>query len=118
MRRVGFAWCVMVCVGGCAAPARLPVEAGAGLKPELPAPERALIPIIHVAKATGWSTGTKPTVAAGLYVSQLAAHLEHPRWLYVLPNGDVLVAETNGPARPDDSKGLRAKIQSYFSKKA
>src|ERR1051325_443696 len=117
MRRISRMF-VIGALGACASPAKLPVEAGTGTKPQLPAPHTALIPIIHVAKAVGWSTGSKPTVAAGLYVSQLAAQLDHPRWLYVLPNGDVLVAETNAPPRPDEGKGLRAKIQAHFAKVA
>ena len=42
-----------------------------------------------------------------LAVSAFASGLDHPRWLYVLPNGDVLVAETNAPPRPDDGKGIK-----------
>lgn len=47
-----------------------------------------------------------------------ASDLDHPRWLYVLPNGDVLVAETNAPPRPDDGKGIRGLVFNYFMKKA
>ena len=74
--------------------------------------------MVHVATATGWPTGAKPVAAEGLYVSQLAAKLNHPRWLYVLPNGDVLVAETNAPPRPDDGKGIKAKFTKFFAKRA
>ncbi|EGH48757.1 L-sorbosone dehydrogenase, partial [Pseudomonas syringae pv. pisi str. 1704B] len=48
-----------------------------------------------------------PVAAPGTQVAAFAENLDHPRWLYVLPNGDVLVAETNSPAKPDDSKGIR-----------
>ena len=48
-----------------------------------------------------------PTAAAGTQVAAFADGLDHPRWLYVLPNGDVLVAETNAPPKPDDAKGIR-----------
>jgi glucose/arabinose dehydrogenase len=54
----------------------------------------------------GWPTDGKPSATSGLSVSAYAARLDHPRWLYVLPNGDVLVAETNGPPRPEDGRGI------------
>ena len=78
----------------CNGSAKLPLESGIGPNPTLPAPRKSLIPVVRVAKAEGWVPGTKPVAAPDLYVSQLAANLVHPRWLYVLPNGDVLVAET------------------------
>jgi glucose/arabinose dehydrogenase len=101
----------------CGGSAKLPLEAGIGPNPELPAPRRSLIPVVKVAKAEGWSTGTKPLAAPDLYVSQLAANLVHPRWLYVLPNGDVLVAETNAPPAPKE-KGIRAWFMARYFKKA
>jgi len=97
----------------CGGSAKLPLEAGIGPNPELPAPRKSLIPVVKVAKAEGWATGTKPVAAADLYVSQLAANLVHPRWLYVLPNGDVLVAETNAPPAPKE-KGIRAWFMRRF----
>lgn len=90
--------------------ATLPEAAGYGPHPTLPAPTRQIIPTIHFAKAAGWPTGAKPVAAEGLTVEAFAEHLDHPRWLYVLPNGDVLVAETNGPAKPDDTKGIRGAV--------
>ena len=66
----------------------------------LPAPNPTLVPTIHIARAKGWPGGTAPTPAAGLAVAAYASGLEHPRWLDVLPNGDVLVAETNAPPKP------------------
>ena len=87
--------------------AKLPAIAGYGPKPDLPAPNPTLIPTINQAKGVGWPAGAKPTPASGLAVAAFADKLTHPRWLYVLPNGDVLVAETNSPPKPDDMKGLR-----------
>jgi glucose/arabinose dehydrogenase len=87
--------------------ATLPVEAGIGPKPQLPAPNEQRIPTVDIAPARGWSAGEQPTPAAGLAVQAFARDLDHPRWLHVLPNGDVLVAETNAPERPDQRKGLR-----------
>ena len=99
---------------GCSEMARRPVEAGMGPRPDLPPPVTSLVPTINVAEATGWPEGGKPTPAPGFQVNAFASGFEHPRWLYVLPNGDVLVAETNAPPRPKEGKGLRG----FFMKKA
>ena len=87
--------------------AKLPALAGYGPEPTLPAPNPTLIPTINQASGVGWPAGKTPTPAAGLAVAAFADKLTHPRWLYVLPNGDVLVAETNSPPKPDDMKGVR-----------
>jgi glucose/arabinose dehydrogenase len=87
--------------------AKLPASAGIGPNPTLPAPNPTLIPTINQADAIGWPAGGKPVAGPGLSVSAFASGLDHSRWLYVLPNGDVLVAETNSPPKPDDMKGLR-----------
>ncbi len=102
----------------CAGPARLPVEAGIGFSPQLPQPENALIPAIKVAKATGWPTGLTPAAASDLKVNAFADGLDHPRWLYVLPNGDVLVAETNGPGTDPGPPGIKGYFFKQFKKKA
>jgi glucose/arabinose dehydrogenase len=80
---------------------------GVGPDPVLPDPERQLVPTVNVAKAVGWPAGGKPQPAPGLIVTPFATGLEHPRWLLVLPNGDVLVAETNAPPKPEDRKGIK-----------
>ncbi|HYX25946.1 MAG TPA: sorbosone dehydrogenase family protein [Thermoanaerobaculia bacterium] len=103
---------------GCASAARLPVSAGTGPHPALPAPDKALIPVVHVVTAKGWPQGGKPVAAAGTAVAALAQGLDHPRWLYVLPNGDVLVAETDAPERPADNKGIKGWFFKHFQKKA
>ncbi len=94
----------------------LPV--GFGPQPVLPAPETQLIPTVNVAPVQRWTTAQRPFVAAGLAVQAYARDLDHPRWLYVLPNGDVLVAETNAPPKPDDSKGIKGAIMQMQMKKA
>ena len=78
---------------GCAGSADQPVSVGYGRSPDLPKPQTALIPAVNVAEATGWASGETPRAADGLEVVAFADGLSHPRWLYVLPNGDVLVAE-------------------------
>jgi len=90
-----------------------------GANPTLPAPEKKLLPLVQIATATGWPANAMPTPAAGLAVRPFAQGLVHPRWLYVLPNGDVLVAETNAPAnRPLDGRGIKAKVQKRVMAKA
>jgi glucose/arabinose dehydrogenase len=109
---------VAALASGCGATARLPVSAGTGPNPVLPAPKTSLIPVVHVVSAKGWPAEGKPIAAAGTTVAAFARGLDHPRWLYVLPNGDVLVAETNAPPRPDASKGLKGWFFKRFQKKA
>ena len=104
-------------VAGCEK-ARLPVESGMGPTPELPAPRKSLVPTVKIAPAKGWPAGGKPVAAAGMNVNAFATGLKHPRWLHVLPNGDVLVAETNAPPKPDDSKGMRGWFMKRSMKKA
>ncbi|MFD2438800.1 hypothetical protein [Modicisalibacter luteus] len=83
----------------CGDVARLPVSAGTGPDPVLPAPSETLFPTVNIAPAQRWPTGEKPKAAPGTEVVAFADGLDHPRWLYVLPNGDVLVAETNRPPK-------------------
>lgn len=100
----------------CANHAQAPKVNTYGPDPILPEPSTSLIPTVKVAKAKPWSEGQMPTAAAGFKVQAYATGLDHPRWLYVLPNGDVLVAESNAPARPQDSKGIKAKIMGLVMK--
>src|SRR5262245_32575230 len=92
---------------GCAERSRLPTNADVGPQPILPEPTTTLVPTVKIAPAKGWPDGVGPTPAAGLTVRAFATGLDHPRWLYVLPNGDVLVAETNAPPRPEDGRGVK-----------
>jgi glucose/arabinose dehydrogenase len=90
----------------CGEEATLPASAGIGPDPQLPPPHETLFPTINIAPAKGWPAGASPAAAATLRVASFAAGLDHPRWLFVLPNGDVLVAETNAPPKPEDGKGI------------
>jgi glucose/arabinose dehydrogenase len=105
-------------LAGCGDHATLPLAAGTGPHPVLPPPNVTLLPTVNVAPATGWPAGSAPTAAPGLAVSLYADGLDHPRWLAVLPNGDVLVAETDGPERPDDAKGLRGWLTKLVMRRA
>jgi glucose/arabinose dehydrogenase len=103
---------------GCAETARLPESATTGPDPTLPEPTRTLIPTVKIAPAKGWPEGLTPRAAAGIQVSAFAKGFKHPRWIYVLPNGDVLVAETNAPERPEEGKGIKGRAMTHFMKKA
>jgi len=105
-------------VSACASAAQLPLSAGVGPQPNLPPPKTSVLPLVKVATAKGWPAGGKPIAAEGTTVAAFAQGLEHPRWLYVLPNGDVLVAETNAPKRPDDNKGIKGWFFDRFQKQA
>jgi glucose/arabinose dehydrogenase len=103
---------------GCGDEAKLPFSAGVGPDPKLPPPNQTLIPTVNIAPAKGWAAGEKPIAAPGLAVAALADKLDHPRWLYVLPNGDVLAAETNAPERPEDDTGVFGLIAQLIMKRA
>ncbi|CAI8939708.1 L-sorbosone dehydrogenase [Pseudomonas sp. IT-P74] len=94
-------------LAACGETSRLQVSDGTGPSPRLPEPNKTLVPTVNIAPAIGWPQGAKPVAATGTQVAAFAEDLDHPRWLYVLPNGDVLVAETNAPPKPEDGKGIR-----------
>jgi len=100
---------IVLVLSGCSAASKYPISASYGPQPVLPKPQSSLIPTVNIAPAKGWPKGVTPTPAEGLKVQAYAQGLDHPRWLYVLPNGDVLVAETDAPPKPDDTKGIRGK---------
>ncbi len=102
----------------CGGGARLTVAEGSGPNPTLPAPAKSFIPVVNIAPAKGWPADGKPIAAAGTTVVRFAEQLDHPRWVYVLPNGDVLVAETNAPPKPDDGKGIKGWLMKIMMKRA
>ncbi len=114
---LGFLALVFIDLGAGASPAQDP-SISYGPDPELPPAEKPLIPVLNAPNAIGWAEGQKPIPAEGLEVTAFAGELDHPRWLYVLPNGDVLVAETNAPKRPDDAKGIKGVIFKFFQRNA
>lgn len=112
------AMAAMLSLAGCAAPATLPTSASIGPDPALPAPTQSLIPMVDIAPAEGWAEGTAPIAAPGMVVNRFADGLDHPRWLLVLPNGDVLVAETNGPPGKSGITGIKGMVMGVVMKKA
>lgn len=89
-----------------------------GPDPQLPEPKSKLVPTMNVAPAKPWSQNEMPTVASGLKVSAYARGLNHPRWLYVLPNDDVLVAENNAPTKQDSGGGIKDAVKKKLQEKA
>jgi glucose/arabinose dehydrogenase len=117
MKRPGFIIIALILTGGgvlalvsCGESAKLPLSAGFGPQPQLPPPVVTVFPTVKIAQAVGWHADERPTPAPGLAVRAFGTRLDHPRKIYVLPNGDVLVAETNAPSKPADSPGLRGFI--------
>lgn len=107
---------VTLLIGACGGNSQLPVSAGIGPDPELPPPQNSLVPLVNIATVERWKDGAQPIPAAGLAVNAFASGLDHPRWLFLLPNGDVLVAETNAQRRKPRS--LYDRIQTAVLKRA
>ena len=107
---------VALALAACGDIAKLSESAGTGPDPQLPDPTRSVVPTVNIAPAQGWPSGGKPIAAEGLAVEAFATGLDHPRWLLVLPNGDVLVAETNSP--PKEAKGIRGWVMGKVMKRA
>lgn len=79
--------------------ARTPFDQVIGRQPRITDPRIQTIPTVKIASVVGWQNGAMPIPGEGLKVQAFARNLDHPRWLYRLPNGDMLVAETNSPPR-------------------
>jgi len=91
-------------------------EQSFGPSPTLPEPQQSWLPTVNIATATGWAEGQKPKAANGMAVNAFATGLDHPRTVYVLPNGDVLVAESNAPPKPGDARGVKGFIYKQVQK--
>ncbi len=113
-----YALALSLLAGGCGQTSDRPVDLTIGPNPPLEAPRKTLLPTVNVAEAQGWPEGKMPAAAAGLKVNEFGGGLEHPRWLHVLPNGDVLVAESESPGTDKTGGSIKGKIQSMLMKKA
>lgn len=102
-------------VAACGQPAP-PAEHGYGAEPQLPDPQSSMLPTVNTAEAIGWAEGAAPTAPQGFTVTRYAENLDHPRWLYVLPNGDVLVAESS--TKPQENGGLMGWIRNSIQRGA
>jgi glucose/arabinose dehydrogenase len=110
---------VLALLAGCGEQALLPPQADMGPTPEIRDARKGVIPTVNIAEAASWPAGAQPQPPQGWRVTAFAKGLDHPRWLYVLPNGDVLVAETNKPAdSPPEPRSLRSFFFKVFQKKA
>ena len=103
----------------CGEISQIPESETWGPNPKLGDVQHPLIPTVNVAEAQGWPEGGQPTAPQGWKVTPFATGLSHPRWLYVLPNGDVLVAESNKPQSQEKEKSsIRSFFEGIFMKKA
>lgn len=122
MAAKGFLWALgsfALALAACDRGAPLPESAGYGPDPALPAPKPGLAPNVDVAPAIGWGPGEKPVAAQGLAVTAFATGLDHPRWLYELPNGDILAAETDAPPQAENAGfSLRGLLEGMVMRKA
>ncbi|MBC7445796.1 MAG: sorbosone dehydrogenase family protein [Polaromonas sp.] len=118
MRTAALCLGTLTALAACGDTASLVPTAGMGATPTLPLPQSGLIPTVKIAPAIGWPAGASPTAMAGLSVTPLARGLDHPRWVYVLPNGDVLVAESNAPPKPEDGKGIKGWVMKMVMARA
>ncbi|MBP2158786.1 MULTISPECIES: sorbosone dehydrogenase family protein [Asticcacaulis] len=109
---------VALVLTGCGETATLRPEDGMGVNPKLPKPVKTLVPTVKIAEVAGWTIDQAPTPAPGLQVEAFARNLTHPRWLHVLPNGDVLVAESDAPPKPKEDNSIRGFFMKMLMKKA
>ena len=109
---------LVILLAACGDKARYSIAESSGAQPALPPPQKSLIPTVNIAPAKGWPAGVMPQPVPGTRVTAFVRDIDHPRWLYVLPNGDVLVAESNGPPKPDDAKGLKGWVMKWVMKRA
>jgi glucose/arabinose dehydrogenase len=109
---------VVFMLSACNSGPALAPELGYGPAPTLPPPHKQVLPVMKIAPAVGWAEGQTPEAAPGFVATALVRDLEHPRWLYVLPNGDVLIAETNAPPKPEDGKGFKGWMKKMVMKRA
>src|SRR5882672_8613614 len=97
--RAALACATALTLAACSEEPPFDVASQIGPNPNLPALQQYLFPPMHLAPVVGWKAGEKPTVADGLKIEALATGLQHPRSVYVLPNGDVLVVQSRQPWR-------------------
>ena len=116
--RVMLSGAAVLALAACGDQASQPLAAGTGPTPQLPAPKKTALPTVDIAPAKGWRANATPIPMQGMNVASFADSLDHPRWIYTLPNGDVLVAETNAPERPEEEKGLKNWIMGMVMKRA
>ncbi|MFM0115295.1 PQQ-dependent sugar dehydrogenase [Paraburkholderia nemoris] len=93
-------------------------DTGFGSSPAMPAPQSTFIPMVNIAPVQARPAGFVPTAPNGFSVTEFAGGLAHPRWLYTLPNGDVLVAESDAPKEHDEGSGIFGWIRRQVMKRA
>jgi glucose/arabinose dehydrogenase len=91
-------------------------DTGLGPHPPLPAPQTSLLPTVNIAPVQARDSQSVPVAPQGFKVTAFASGLDHPRWVYPLPNGDLLVAESNAPAQHDEDQGIVGWIRKQVMK--
>ncbi|MDQ6716962.1 MAG: sorbosone dehydrogenase family protein [Gemmatimonadota bacterium] len=118
MKHSRFAPAGLALLCACGTSARYPITSTEGPHPVIAPPAPSVIPQVNYVKGKGWPADQHPVAADGMSVNAFATGLNHPRWIYVLPNGDVLVAETNAPKRPENNPGIKGWFTNFFTKRA
>jgi glucose/arabinose dehydrogenase len=118
MRLLLLSLTIPIAIVACSQPSKQDVGQTQGPNPQLGEPQQKAIPTVNVAKGEGWPAGTMPTPADGLKVNEFAGDLTHPRWLLVLPNGDLLAAESDSPGTDQSGGSIKGQIQKLLMKKA
>ena len=114
MRRLVLATCLSALLAACGPTGDLGDPYGGD--PSLPAPaEQGPVPVVNVAEAVGWPDGAAPTAPDGFTVTRYAEDLDHPRWMHLLPNGDVLVAESS--TEPEPGGGIRGFVMRMLQRR-
>lgn len=108
----------IVSLAACSSASTSSSDAGFGPLPELPAPRSTLISTVNIAPIKTRDDAWKPTSPVGFAVTAFAQGLQHPRWLYTLPNGDVLVAESDAPTQHDEGSGIMGWVRRLVMKRA
>ena len=104
------------CLAACGATSTTPEVTGYGAAPALPEPTESLLTTVNIAPARGFGANDRPDAIGGFAVNAFARNLDHPRWIYVLPNGDVLVAEADAPNVHDETGGPIKRLVSWVRK--
>jgi glucose/arabinose dehydrogenase len=119
MRLLGrLAISMVIPLASCAVGPSSSSDTGFGASPAMPEPESSLIPMVNIAPVQARPDGFVPHAPAGFAVTEFASGLAHPRWLYTLPNGDVLVAESDAPKEHDEGSGLFGWVRKQIMKRA
>ena len=113
-KRATWAFGLAILAAACSPSSHEPQSKLVGKNPVIPAPEKNWFPTLNFSTAKGWPKGAAPQAPAGFVVTKFAANLDHPRWLYQLPDGDILVAEST--TEPPPPKSLEDRVAIWLQR--